>query len=69
MSSHKNKEHLESIKNAIDKTNNLSEDQKSESMKRLEEWIVEDKAFGTLKNELMEVSMFFEEVFSELGIK
>jgi hypothetical protein len=69
MSSHKNKEHLESIKNAIDKTNNLSDDQKSESMKRLEEWTLEDKAFGTLKNELMEVSMFFEELFSELGIK
>ena len=66
MSSHT--QHLEKIKNAI-KVAPLSEDEKSDSMKRVEEWVLEDKAFGTLKNELVKVSIFFEEVFSELGIK
>ena len=69
MSSHKRKEHLVSIKEAIDKTNNLNDNQKSESMKRVEEWALEDRAFGTLKQELIKVSEMFEEMFSELGIK
>ena len=69
MSSHKRKEHLESIKEAIDKTNNLDDNQKSESMRRVEEWALEDRAFGTLKQELVKVSEMFEEMFSELGIK
>ena len=69
MSSHKDKQHLESIKEIIDKSDALSDEQKSDSMKRLEEWVAEDKAFGTLKNELVEISEFFEAVFSELGIK
>ena len=69
MSSHKDKQHLESIKEIIDKSDALSDEQKSDSMKRLEEWVAEDKAFGTLKNELVKISEFFEAVFSELGIK
>ena len=69
MSSHKRKEHLVNIKESIDKTNNLNDDQKSESMKMVEEWALEDRAFGTLKQELIKVSETFEEIFSELGIK
>jgi len=66
MSSHK---HVEMIRESIQKTTKLDESQKSESMKRVEEWVIEDKAFGTLKEELIKVSIFFEEIFSELGIK
>lgn len=69
MSSHKNKEHLTSIKEAIDKTNSLSGEQKSESMKRIEEWVLEDRAFGTLKQELLDINVYFKELFSELGMK
>ncbi|MCD6190907.1 MAG: hypothetical protein J7K14_05125 [Sulfurimonas sp.] len=69
MSSHKHHEHLEVIKNSIHTTPDLDESQKSESIKRIEEWVLEDRAFGTLKNELLKISLFFEEVFSELGIK
>jgi hypothetical protein len=65
MSSHKH--HLEKIKDAI-KIAPLSEDEKSDSMKRVEEWILEDKAFGTLKNELLEISEYFETLFAELGL-
>ncbi|WP_457746236.1 hypothetical protein [Sulfurimonas sp.] len=69
MSAHKHKEHLQTIKDAINKTEKLSSDEKSESVKRVEEWALEDRAFGTLKNELLEVSEFFEVLFAELGIK
>ena len=65
MSSHT--QHLEKIKNAI-KVAPLSEDEKSDSMKRVEEWVLEDRAFGTLKNELLEVSKYFEVLFGELGL-
>ncbi len=57
------------IRENIIKTNQLSEDEKSDSMKRIEEWELEDRAFGTLKLELVKISEFFEEIFSELGIK
>jgi len=66
MSSHK---HVEMIRESIKKTTKLDESQKSDSMKRIEEWVLEDRAFGTLKEELVKVSIFFEEMFSELGIK
>ena len=69
MSSHKNKEHLMSIKEAVDKTNSLSDEQKSDSVKRLEEWILEDRAVGTIKEELLDINVYFKELFSELGFK
>ena len=69
MSSHKKKEHLESIKEAIHTTTDLDENQKSESMKRVEEWYAEDQAFEALEGDLMNISQFFEGIFSELGIK
>jgi len=69
MSSHKNLDKLESIKEAIVKSSQLSEDEKSESVKRIEEWVLEDKAFGTLELELKKISNYFTELFSELGIK
>lgn len=67
--SHKLKEHLEKIKEDISTTDMLDESQKSDSVKRIEEWAIEDKAFGTLKNELFEISVFFEKLFAELGIE
>lgn len=60
---------IEAIKENIDKTNGLSESEKFESFKRIEEWVIEDKAFGILKEELLKVSLFFEEMFSEMGLK
>ncbi|HIP55278.1 MAG TPA: hypothetical protein EYH11_07380 [Sulfurimonas autotrophica] len=68
MSSHKHKEHLEKIKDAVVKSDKLDESQKSESVKRIEEWIAEDKAFGTLLEELLHVSEYFEVLFAELGL-
>ncbi len=69
MSSHKHKEHLEQIRQSIHTTDKLNEDQKSSSVKIIEEWYAEDKAMDTLKNKLVNVSVFFEELFLELGFK
>jgi hypothetical protein len=69
MSSHKHHEHLTTIKDAISKTESLNEDEKSQSVKIVEEWFLEDRASGTLKQELLKISLYFEELFSELGIK
>ena len=69
MSAHKHKEHLEKIKDAIDKTDRLNEDEKSSSLKIVEEWYTEDMATDTLQNKLLDISIFFEEIFSELGLK
>jgi len=68
MSAHKHREHLEKIKDAVANTKELDESQKSDSVKRIEEWIEEDKAFGTLKEELLNISEYFEVLFSELGL-
>lgn len=69
MSTHKYKEHIKKLKYHINKTSKLDDSQKSSSVKMIEEWYAEDKAMGTLKDELMKISIFFEEIFSELGIK
>ncbi len=68
MSAHKHREHLEKIKDAVVKSDTLDENQKSDSVKRIEEWVEEDKAFGTLKEELLNISEFFETLFAELGL-
>jgi len=68
MSAHKDKEHLERIKDAVIKSEKLDESQKSDSVKRIEEWVEEDKAFGILLEELLNISEFFETLFAELGL-
>jgi hypothetical protein len=68
MSAHKHKEHLQKIKDAVVNSKELDENQKSDSVKRIEEWVMEDKAFGLLKEELLEISEYFETLFAELGL-
>ena len=65
----KKHENLEKIKNAIKESEHLSEDEKTQSVKHLEEWVLEDKAEGLLYEELVEIASGIKEVFSELGIK
>ena len=58
----------EKLKEAIAKTEKLSEDEKTQSVKHIEEWITEDRAFGLIYDELVEVSEAFKEIFKELGL-
>jgi len=62
------KEKIEEIKIAIVESDILSEDEKSQSMKHLEEWIIEDRAFGLIYDELLGVNEIFKEIFKELGL-
>ncbi len=62
------KERIEEIKTAIVTSDILSEDEKSQSIQHLEEWVVEDKAFGMIYHQLLEVNDIFKEIFKELGV-
>ena len=63
-----NLKHLENIKENINKSDMLSEEEKSDSMKRIEEWYAEDQAWGTLIGELSEMSPMMKAILSELGL-
>ena len=63
-----NLKHLETIKENIDKSSALSQDEKSDSMKRIEEWYAEDKAWEALMAELSELSPKVKSILAELGL-
>jgi len=66
--SQSNLKHLETIKENIDKTNALSEEEKSTSFKRIEEWYNEDQAFGVLISDLSEISPTIKSFLADLGL-
>ncbi len=68
MSSHKHHEHLERIKDAIRNSKELSEEEKSNTLRHIEEWIAEDKAIGTLYEELVKLTEKIEPILAELGL-
>ncbi len=65
--SNKHINHLERIKDAIDKAQ-LSEEEKSSAWKHIEEWYEEDRAFGMLYEKLSEISPKIEALLNELGL-
>ena len=65
--SNKRVEHLEKIKDALGSVD-LSEEEKSNAWKHIEEWYAEDKAFGTLYEKLTEISPKLEALLNELGL-
>ena len=62
-----NLKHLETIKENIDKTDSLSEEEKSDSFKRIERWYAEDRAWDSLMVELSEISPKIKTVLIDLG--
>lgn len=66
--SQSNLKHLETIKENIDKTDALSQEEKSDSFKRIESWYAEDKAWESLMAELSDISPKVKEVLAELGL-
>ena len=63
-----NLKHLETIKENIDKHDALSQEEKSESMKRIEEWYAEDRAWDALMAELSSISPKVKTVLADLGL-
>ena len=68
MSSHKHKEHLSKIKDAVASSKELSEDEKTNTIKHIDEWIVEDKAEGIFLEELVELASGVRPILVELGL-
>ena len=58
----------EKLKDAIQQSDKLTVEEKTQSVHHIEEWVTEDRAFGLIYDELIEVSEVFEEIFKELGL-
>ncbi|RUM71793.1 MAG: hypothetical protein DSZ10_06105 [Sulfurovum sp.] len=63
-----NLKHLERIKENIDKSNDLTEEEKSNAWRHIEEWYAEDQAWGTFINKLARISPKIEAILAELGL-
>ena len=62
-----NLSHLEKISDAI-KNGQLSEDEKAEAFKKIEEWYQEDKGMELLAAQLSAISAKIEPILKEIGI-
>ena len=60
--------HIEKIKEKIEESKELSQEEKSNSVKHIEEWYAEDKAWGTFIGELAKISPKVEAILVELGL-
>ena len=65
--SNKDIQRFQEIRSHIDKLE-LSEEEKSNSYKHIEEWYAQDKAFGALYSELASISPKIEALFEEMGL-
>jgi len=63
-----NLKHLEAIKENIDKSDALTQEEKSNSFKHIEEWYAEDKAWDSLMAELSSLSPKIKAILAELGL-
>ncbi len=68
MSSHKHHERIQSIKERVITASQLSEAEKSQTIKHLEEWVVEDKAEGIFYEELLGITQNIKPILAELGL-
>jgi len=64
-----NMKHLEMIKDSINDSNTLSEEEKSASFKKIEEWIADDKAMDTWAKDLLTISNKIKPILAKLGLK
>jgi len=65
--SNKDIKRFQQIRSHID-TLELSEEEKSNSYRHIEEWYAQDKAFGTIYQELASISPKIEALFQEMGL-
>ena len=60
--------HIEKIKEKIQNSKDLSEQEINNSMKHIEEWYAEDKAWGTFIADLAKISPKIEALLVEMGL-
>ena len=63
-----NMKHLETIKDSISNSQVLSEEEKSDSFKKIEEWIADDRAMETWAKDLELISEKIKPILAELGL-
>ncbi len=59
---------LDNIKEAINKTEAISPDEKTLAVQKIEEWYVEDKAMDLLPEQLMEITKKIRPILAEMGL-
>jgi len=62
------KEKLKLVKEKVKNHKEMSEEEKSNTIKKIDEWILEDKAEGTIVNELVEASKKIVPILEEIGL-
>ena len=65
--SNKDIKRFQEIRSHID-TLELSKEEKTNSYKHIEEWYAQDKAFGTIYQDLAAISPKIEALFQEMGL-
>jgi len=68
MSSHKHHEHLNRIKEAVKTSEHMNEDEKTNTIKHIDEWLAEDKAEGMFVEELLNVASSIRPILAEMGL-
>ena len=68
MSAHKDHSHLEKVQDGIKESTLLSDEEKSLTMRYIDEWLLEDRAEGTLYNELANLASGIKPMLAELGL-
>ena len=62
------KEKLKILKERVKEHKNLSEEEKSNTIKKIDEWLIEDKAEGIFINELIDISKKIVPILEEIGL-
>ncbi len=62
------KEKLKTLKERVKKHKDMSEEEKSNTIKKIDEWLLEDKAEGIFIKELTEISKKVVPILEEIGL-
>ncbi len=62
------KEKVEKIKEAIKKSDKLSDEHKEKALSKVQEWYIEDKADGLLGKELLKITKEITPILEEIGL-
>jgi hypothetical protein len=62
------KEKLKQVKEHIKNHKSMSEEEKLNSVKKIDEWFLEDKADGTIVAELIQISKNITPILEEIGL-
>ena len=62
------KKKLEALKEKVKNHKDLNEDEKTNTIKKIDEWLLEDKAEGIFANELINISKKIVPILEEIGL-